>query len=493
MEEQHQQAGDDDLMTRLLPEDVLAQILCLLPPRDLAVSRCVCAEWKGAVDRRRLLRADLLPLSVGGIFINICAHCYAEFFRPRSGNVSGNLAHLLEYSRWFAGTVLGHCNGLVLLDGCVSNPATGWFAPLPPWPMPTELLYQEAHIVFDPAVSSHYSVFLINYGPLYDENAGGELQAAESQEWPPSHYPFHVFSSATERWEERPFLRQGDAVGTLADVRLGTKQPFDYHRRKRCFAAYWKQALYVHCHNNFFFRISLSRDEYRVIKPPPGISNSVRSKGLVFGKSEKGPYLAESRYADRCFKVWILDESNHNQWVLRHCNKHLGLMLPRCYLDSEVFGPWILEDTNYIEDWMCWYEEEETPATAPPSAPERALKQQSDCGCDFDEDGGFTLDSTNSPDDGDMYNAGSSFCYIDDLLVFGFHPFKEIVFLGSGIKIAVAHDLNSSKFQYMGSIYPTDFSIYYTYGNDEIVETFVYTPCKLEAHGQPPTPTLAAD
>ncbi|KAF8700404.1 hypothetical protein HU200_034341 [Digitaria exilis] len=129
----------------------------------------------------------------------------------------------------------------------------------------------------------------------------------------------------------------------------------------------------------------------------------------------------------------------------------------------------------------------------PPSAPERALKQQSDCGWDFDEDGGFTLDSTSSPDEEDMYNAGSSFCYIDDLLVFGFHPYKEIVFFGSGIKIAVAYDLNSSKFQYMGSIYPTDFGIYYAYGNDEIVETFVYTPCKLEAYGQPPTPTLAAD
>ncbi|KAF8700405.1 hypothetical protein HU200_034342 [Digitaria exilis] len=206
-------AGDDDLMTRLLPEDVLAQILCLLPPRDLAVSRCVCAEWKGAVDSRRLLRPDLLPLSVGGIFINFKMHSYAEFFRPRSSNVSGNLAHLLDYSGWFAGKVKDHCNGLVLLGGCVTNPATGWFAPLPPWPMPTEFFHQASHIVFDPFVSSHYSVFLINYGPLYDENAAGELQAAESQEWPPSHYPFHVFSSGPSSGKGTP---------------LGPLQTFDY-------------------------------------------------------------------------------------------------------------------------------------------------------------------------------------------------------------------------------------------------------------------------
>ncbi|CAN6286141.1 unnamed protein product [Urochloa humidicola] len=140
----------------ILPEDVVGeQILRRLAPRDLAVCRCVCAAWKVAVEGCRLLRRDLLPLSVGGIFLNIDAHHYSEFFRPSSCcSYSGDLTHLVDY----AGTVVSHCNGLLLLDGGVANPATGWFAPMPPWPNPAEFFHQGAHLVFDPAVSSHYSV-----------------------------------------------------------------------------------------------------------------------------------------------------------------------------------------------------------------------------------------------------------------------------------------------------------------------------------------------
>ena len=99
MTEQQQQQGDVMTTTTrvlLLPEDVLAQILCRLAPRDLAASRCVCGEWKRAIDGRRLLCAHLLPLSVGGIFLNFWAHRDAEFFRPESSTVSGSIAHLYQ-------------------------------------------------------------------------------------------------------------------------------------------------------------------------------------------------------------------------------------------------------------------------------------------------------------------------------------------------------------------------------------------------------------
>ena len=96
----------------------------------------------------------------------------------------------------------------------------------------------------------------------------------------------------------------------------------------------------IYIHNCMCCRICLSKDEYRVIKPPPGIG--IHSENLVLGKSEKGPYLAAQSlyYADPCLRVWILDESNHErgEWVLTHCNKHLGTMLPRCYLDNTVFN-----------------------------------------------------------------------------------------------------------------------------------------------------------
>ncbi|CAD6244242.1 unnamed protein product [Miscanthus lutarioriparius] len=48
-----------------LPDDVLAGVLRRLAPRGLAVSRCICKAWRRVVDDRRLLRADLLPRSLG--------------------------------------------------------------------------------------------------------------------------------------------------------------------------------------------------------------------------------------------------------------------------------------------------------------------------------------------------------------------------------------------------------------------------------------------
>lgn len=54
-----------------LPDDALAGVLRRLAPRDLAASRCVCRAWRRVVDDRRLLRADLLPRSLGGIFLNL--------------------------------------------------------------------------------------------------------------------------------------------------------------------------------------------------------------------------------------------------------------------------------------------------------------------------------------------------------------------------------------------------------------------------------------
>ncbi|CAL4943586.1 unnamed protein product [Urochloa decumbens] len=127
----------------LLPDDVLAAILRRLPPRCLAVSRCVCAAWRAAVDARRLLRADLLPLSLAGILINFKGYYTTEFLsspaasaagRPSSSAVSGKHDYLPEAARsrsW--GYVCDHCNGLLLVHGYdyqyqrlyyVLNPAT---------------------------------------------------------------------------------------------------------------------------------------------------------------------------------------------------------------------------------------------------------------------------------------------------------------------------------------------------------------------------------
>jgi len=62
-----------------LPDDVLAGVLRRLAPRGLAASRCVCKAWRRVVDDRCLLRADLLPLSLGGIFLNLHDLRFTQF------------------------------------------------------------------------------------------------------------------------------------------------------------------------------------------------------------------------------------------------------------------------------------------------------------------------------------------------------------------------------------------------------------------------------
>jgi hypothetical protein len=61
---------EDNLQAASLPGDVLvmANILGRLPSRWLAVSRSVCKAWQAIIDARCLLRIDLLPLRIEGIF-----------------------------------------------------------------------------------------------------------------------------------------------------------------------------------------------------------------------------------------------------------------------------------------------------------------------------------------------------------------------------------------------------------------------------------------
>lgn len=119
---------------------------------------CVCKAWRAAIDGGRLLRAELLPRSLGGIFVDFNMLGRTEFFSsPSCGSggaaatVSGDLDYAPDTS------VEGHCNGLVLLFSCVANPTTRQWAHLPEQPPPrtaTEDAYYELpYLVFDPTLS----------------------------------------------------------------------------------------------------------------------------------------------------------------------------------------------------------------------------------------------------------------------------------------------------------------------------------------------------
>ncbi|KAM0891639.1 hypothetical protein ACQ4PT_026278 [Festuca glaucescens] len=161
--------------TEGMPRDVLAIILRRLSPRDLAVSRCVRTAWCNLVDRRQLLRlrAEDLPHSVEGVFAN-CNGFPRPYFlgRPSMQHPDvdyGNLHFLPGYANGYK-KIAGHCNGLLLYgyitgtsstSACVVNPATRRWEHLPAMRADDDGESRAAYLAFDPTVSPHYEVFMI--------------------------------------------------------------------------------------------------------------------------------------------------------------------------------------------------------------------------------------------------------------------------------------------------------------------------------------------
>jgi hypothetical protein len=233
-----------------VPRDVLADVLALLPPRTLAVSRCVCREWRDVVDAdaRCQLRTDLLPLSVAGIFMMTNEAEPPEFFvRPSMARkIASDLQSYLKMDKDHHGLSLAGicdcCNGLVLFENHVVNPATRQWMRLPPYPtLPEEKqsYYNYWYLVFDPTLSPHFEVFVMK-SPLDYKNEPSELLQLE-------YMSVRIYSSSKQRWEERPFLREEEHSAPAANIwsklRCGT-----WH------AVYWHGALYVYWMVTFITR-----------------------------------------------------------------------------------------------------------------------------------------------------------------------------------------------------------------------------------------------
>ncbi|KAM3392648.1 hypothetical protein ACQJBY_013677 [Aegilops geniculata] len=473
-------------LTQVLPAELLADVLRRVAPRGLAACRCACKALLGIIDARRLLRTDLLPHSVDGIFINFHSEGLPEFFaRPSTGpTISGSFDYLppTDGRSQYRGKIEDHCNGLVLLEDYldnyyVVNPAIRQWDSLPPHPsvsrskeMDTDFRYQE-YLEFDPTVSPHYQVFVIpnprrktepgDFG--YDRRLDELDPVMEKSEWPPSVCTLHVFSSRSGRWEERSFIRDGEAAGTIADMRQHSAWYYDKH-----YAVYCRGALYVHCKTDFIMRISLSNDKYQVIKPPLHGELGGCQK-LHLGRSENGVYLASCQAS--LLMVWVLDEScGQMNWVL----KHSSCLPPILDYDRPVLGPWVLQDINYngylkerkelIEggedtEYMKYLKEKKLELN---SSKEELVEEK------------FEWDSENDnillkEDVVDARGNG----YFD---ILGFHPYKEIVFLGVSMYRGIAYHLKDSKVQDLGYLHPT--TCHLALSNEcFITESFPYTPC----------------
>ncbi|KAJ1269955.1 hypothetical protein BS78_06G017900 [Paspalum vaginatum] len=402
-----------------LPDDALAGVLRALPPKSLAVARCVCKAWRDVVDGRALLRPYLLPRSVRGVFINYIDHYRPHLFtRPVSPStiprVDVTLSFLPNAGRFDWWSAVDHCNGLLLcaIDSesqlCICSPATRRWTVLPPAEKLTRCWwtvvgphadgnhhrYAGAYIAFDPAVSPHYEVVLIPAVPdkpsstpsVDDEVLERELDACCLMEWPPSPWTLRVFSSTTGCWEERAFIREGMPAGTL----------------------------------------SLLKGTFQIIEAP---SNIKRTK----------PYLGKLRNSvcfgivhDEQLKIWILNESfGKIEWVLK-CATDVGNYAK--HLPSIPFhnGSWNdSDDDDDVEN----------------------LSEKSSYEWDSDDDDTFTVNS----DDQNYYDG-------------------NVLFLTKWFRV-VAYHLNSSKIQHLGNSRP---NCYYHNHTNGIYESFIYTPCMIQ-------------
>ncbi|TVT99691.1 hypothetical protein EJB05_54888, partial [Eragrostis curvula] len=473
----------------VLPDDVLAVVFRRLAPRSLAASRCVCKAWRDVIDARRLLRPDLLPHAVRGIFLEYTHLDYPVFLaRPSAGPaVDGKLGFLLESARASFLTLLDHCNGLSLYRDkhglLVLNLATQRWARLPPPPFMGVIMEHIARLVFDPIESPHYEVFLVPDHPDREEEVNKCRQAmntpsssivsgqtlipsvAEDTEepgesvqrgladWPSSTCVFSVFSSRTGRWEERVYAREGKAMGTIAEMR-------EYGFFWRGYSVCCRDTLYVQCSGGIFMtRISLSNDKYQVIKMPSGI-DWMECSEIYLGKSVKGVSCASFRDWYH-LQIWVLDEScDQIEWVSKHQIDVVPILHALNYDEqNETEGPWILQDVNNAED--------------------DNNEAENKFEWDSDNDGVINIEY------GAAQHCHGHFTFL------GFHPYKDVVFLNVSLSRAVAYHLDSSMVQDLGNLCPKGYrDIAGSFA--DILMSFPFTPCmmtivpenNLEGHDQ---------
>ncbi|XBI31495.1 hypothetical protein VPH35_055055 [Triticum aestivum] len=298
-----------------VPDDILACVLRRLALRSLAASRCVCKSWRAVIDDRRLLWADLLPLSLHGIF-------FMEQLNPTPPKFFGSpliqrkIAAKLDYlDTDFFGhlSIKDHCNGLLLL-----------------WDQLVDLGVDMC-IAFDPTVSPHYEVLLLPYVPRMFQST---TMFTKESAWPPSPYAIRVFSSRTWQWERTRWSGEGRRLGPLPTCsRIGN------------------QSIATPSTSKERFIITLSHGKYEVIKSPTG--SKTKRADLYLGKSRKGVYCALVRNC-RSYRlqVWLLTQvCGKMKWRVKIDISLLPVVAKFSWIFRvENSRPWSLHEGNCNRD-----------------------------------------------------------------------------------------------------------------------------------------------
>jgi hypothetical protein len=96
---------------------------------------------------------------------------------------------------------------------------------------------------------------LLETEPLVEPDENDDACCQLMDQWPLAALAWQEFSSATRRWEEKVFVRDGEAAGTVGDlVSLLNSLGYQLEPDRWRYAAYWQRALYIHCSGEFVSR-----------------------------------------------------------------------------------------------------------------------------------------------------------------------------------------------------------------------------------------------
>jgi hypothetical protein len=310
----------------LLPDDALVDILSRVPGKSLCRFKCVSRAWRDLITDR--LRCTRLPQTLEGFFINDdkmpsddredddgsdrvvgrFINMVGRFMPLASFSFLGNQPGIQEFS------LMGSCNGLLLfghrragdtydsLGYVVCNPATKQWVAVPSSGFkPLSLLDNEdfdpgsdidpdiecafTYLIFNPAVSSHFQ--LVEF--ISDDEACVEV--------------VHVYSSETGAWcrtewssdEAISFFTESAFVSGMLHFSVTN---FEAHREE-------------------VVAVDAKGDRCRIIAGPE------KSCDVVFIGQSKGRLHYMSRRTDSTsqmteLSIWVLQEYNTEDWVLKH-------------------------------------------------------------------------------------------------------------------------------------------------------------------------------
>ncbi|KAL6658641.1 hypothetical protein ACP70R_004227 [Stipagrostis hirtigluma subsp. patula] len=159
----------------VLPDDVLFDIFSRIPYRSLCRFKCVSRPWRALCSDPELRRKAAQTLS-GFFFYTRGYDGKSDYIRllNLSGRGQPMLDPPLPFLSHYGHRIILHssCNGLLLcqcrewsrspyeFDYVVCNPATKKWIVLPPNAQASRGCMQAIRLGFDPAVSSHFKVFM---------------------------------------------------------------------------------------------------------------------------------------------------------------------------------------------------------------------------------------------------------------------------------------------------------------------------------------------